>query len=199
MSGKDYYMLLGIPREESTRGIRKAFRDLARRHHPDRAGPSGTPMFRDVVEAYRVLSDPDRRRAYDAKLDRVVPIRTAGRSGAFARVDLFADAFTISPTPRAEHPGPLLCNVSLSALEARRGGVLPLRIPVQIVCPDCRGAGRVFGFACRQCDATGDARSDVTVPLSIPARIRSGSILELPLDRFGIRNLWLRVHVRVAA
>jgi DnaJ-class molecular chaperone len=227
MARKDYYLLLGISRGESPSGIRSAFRDLVRRHHPDRAGPSGTPMFRDVVEAYRVLSDPERRREYDAELGTPIRIRTSGiqtpgvakvRSARepvhFDDLDLFADAGRISPAseelfahilrnfvlpgrPKSERPEPLLCDVALSRGEARSGGVLPLRIPIRSVCPDCHGAGHVFGFACRRCDATGDAPSEVIVPLDVPRGVPSGTIVEVPLHRFGIRNLWLRARIHV--
>lgn len=65
---KDYYMILGISRAESGKGVRSAFRDLARRYHPDRAGPGGTRFFQDILEAYRVLSDAQRRASYDEGL-----------------------------------------------------------------------------------------------------------------------------------
>jgi DnaJ-class molecular chaperone len=224
MAPKDYYLLLGISRGESPSGIRKAFRDLARRHHPDHAGPTGTPMFRDVVEAYRVLSDPQRRREYDAELGTPIRIRTSGRGNVrrarepvyFDDLDLFADASRISPAsedlfahilrnfvspglPKSERRESLLCDIVLSPDEARRGGVLPLRIPTAAVCPDCHGAGHVFGFACWRCDATGDTRSETTIPIEVPPGARSGMILELPLVHWGIRNLWLRVRIHVRA
>lgn len=65
---RDYYVVLGIPRSESASGIRAAFRDLALRYHPDRAGSAGTPFFRQIIEAYKVLSDPASRASYDRGL-----------------------------------------------------------------------------------------------------------------------------------
>ena len=100
---KDHYFVLGISHEESPRGIRKAFRDLARRHHPDHAGPAGTPMFRDVLEAYRVLSDPQRRRQYDAEIGSRIPVRTSSRRSTrwdrpvFDSRALFAEPASIRP------------------------------------------------------------------------------------------------------
>jgi len=210
MPRKDYYLLLGIPRGESPNGIRKAFRDLVRRHHPDHAGPSGTPIFRDIVEAYRVLSDPERRRNYDAELDRRIPVRAAPSDSSV----LFADLTSIRPASedlfhhnlrnflrpgilKSERPEPLFCDIALSPEEARRGGVLPLRVPIREPCPDCHGAGHVFGVGCRRCDATGDARSEITIPLEVPPRVQSGVIVELPLDDWGIRNLCLRARIHV--
>jgi DnaJ-class molecular chaperone len=68
MPKRDYYVVLGVSRRESAGGIRAAFRDLVRRYHPDRAGTSATRFYRDVVEAYDVLSDAERRAAYDRGL-----------------------------------------------------------------------------------------------------------------------------------
>ena len=84
---KDTLEALGVPHTESDRGIRKAFRDLAKTHHPDRVGPGGTRRFQDIMEAYTVLSDPERRREYNDSLRpaeknirvRVSPERTQER------------------------------------------------------------------------------------------------------------------------
>jgi DnaJ-class molecular chaperone len=62
MDGRTYYMILGVPRTESPGGIRSAYRDLARKLHPDVAGEQATRAFQEVTEAYDVLSDPRRRR-----------------------------------------------------------------------------------------------------------------------------------------
>ena len=58
METRDYYVLLGVDPATTARGIRDAYRHLALRYHPDRAGPQSTRFFQDVVDAYRVLSDP---------------------------------------------------------------------------------------------------------------------------------------------
>ena len=68
-SRRTFYTILGISRRESPAGVRSAFRDLARRYHPDRAGARGTPYFQEIVEAYQTLSDPARRADYDRGLD----------------------------------------------------------------------------------------------------------------------------------
>jgi molecular chaperone DnaJ len=68
MATKNYYTILGVLPTESARGIREAFRELAKRYHPDRVGPQGTRLFQDIVEAYQVLSDPERRQYYTQSL-----------------------------------------------------------------------------------------------------------------------------------
>lgn len=69
MSHRNYYVVLGIPRDESPRGIRAAYLDLARQHHPDRAGQGATKTLQEINEAYETLSDPHRRREYNHQLD----------------------------------------------------------------------------------------------------------------------------------
>lgn len=65
MERKTYYMILGVSSTESDRGIRSAYRDLAKRLHPDVAGEQATRSFQEISEAYSVLSDPQRRREYN--------------------------------------------------------------------------------------------------------------------------------------
>jgi curved DNA-binding protein CbpA len=69
----DYYRVLGVPREASTLEIRRAYRRLARQHHPDRnPGPDGPARFRTLAEAYAVLNHPARRARYDQTTQPVV-------------------------------------------------------------------------------------------------------------------------------
>jgi len=64
---RDYYQVLGVPRDADARALKKAFRQLARRYHPDTSTePDAEQRFREITEAYGVLSDPDRRASYDA-------------------------------------------------------------------------------------------------------------------------------------
>ena len=62
---QDYYLILGVAQTASTAEVRRAFRVLALRHHPDRAGESSTAVFQRIAEAYAVLSDVNSRAAYD--------------------------------------------------------------------------------------------------------------------------------------
>ena len=70
MAKKDYYVILGVPRSESSLGIREAFRKLAKKYHPDLSGPETAERFREIAHAYEVLSDPEQRRTYDQTLRR---------------------------------------------------------------------------------------------------------------------------------
>jgi hypothetical protein len=70
MDVKDHYAALAVDRAETLQGIHAAYRRLAKQCHPDHAGKQGTEQFQAIQEAYEVLSDPVKRRAYDAQLDR---------------------------------------------------------------------------------------------------------------------------------
>jgi curved DNA-binding protein CbpA len=87
MARKDYYLILGVSRRESPRDIQDAFRELAKRYHPDLAGPAGAPRFQDVREAYEVLSDPEKEN-YIATSSTA---RTSASSRARSRFLLGAD------------------------------------------------------------------------------------------------------------
>ena len=70
VSAKDYYAVLGVTSRESPLDIKNAYRHLAKQCHPDRAGMEGQEQFQQIQEAYEVLSDPGKRKKYDASLDR---------------------------------------------------------------------------------------------------------------------------------
>jgi curved DNA-binding protein CbpA len=78
MSAKDYYAALGIDHGESFPGIHRAYRQLAKECHPDRIGRQGTQRFQEVQEAYEVLSNPGKRKTYDASIDRQGRMSTVG-------------------------------------------------------------------------------------------------------------------------
>jgi curved DNA-binding protein CbpA len=82
MELKNYYFILGVPRTATARDILRAYRDLAKLYHPDRVGPQGTATFQDIVEAYAVLSDPERRRHYNQSLAEFVDVRPAPLGGS---------------------------------------------------------------------------------------------------------------------
>lgn len=220
MAQKDYYVILGIPRNESAGGIRAAYRDLVKRHHPDVAGPSGTGRFRDIVEAYEVLSDPARRRDHNDELARwergpsglvVGPVAEAVGCAPGSIFDRAANVqpslgelfecyirnFTGSSSPKADQEEGLNIEVVLTAEEAVRGGVLPITVPVYEPCPSCQGTGVDWPFRCLTCGGTGLVEERETVRVRIPPRSRPGTVIELPLRGLGIHNLYLRIHLLV--
>jgi hypothetical protein len=78
MAQKDYYIMLGVSPTATTRSIQRAFRTLAKQYHPGRVGSQGTSAFQDIVEAYEVLSNPERRAIYDRHLRPAAPAERYG-------------------------------------------------------------------------------------------------------------------------
>jgi DnaJ-class molecular chaperone len=217
---KDYYVILGIPRGESAAGIHSAYRDLAKRHHTDVAGPSGTGRFREIAEAHKVLSDPAQRRQYDADLTESETAPSTGilrwpvESSAPQPLSFFDLAGSIRPSfdelferyfrnftgygvPKAEREEGLNIEVLLTPEEASRGGVLPVTVPVFHDCPACRGTGEDWFFPCLECHAQGLIEQRETIRINIPPGIRPPAVFELPLRGLGIHNFYLRVHVMI--
>lgn len=225
-TNKDYYVILGISRTESESGIRAAFRELAKRYHPDRVGPQGTPLFQDIVEAYQVLSDPVRRKHYNQGLRQAEgqpepptePI-TTGRSPqaeplvpepwsllrGVLRMQPSCEAlqerlrrhFTGRRVPPGEREARLNLEVILSPDEALRGGMVPIGVPVFYPCPACGGSGRDWRFPCSLCRAHGLIEEEKVVRVPLPPLVRDGTIVEVPVRRVGMQNFSLRLHIRI--
>jgi curved DNA-binding protein CbpA len=119
-SSKDYYAILGIEPDASPAAIRAAYREAVLRTHPDHAGPDAAADFQEVVEAYAVLSNPDRRREYDSTLE---------PKGPPLRVDPNARA-THPPRRPTRQPG-LSIEVLLTPEEAFRGGKVRVDVPLR--------------------------------------------------------------------
>jgi molecular chaperone DnaJ len=226
MPQKNYYLILGIPRTETAHGIQKAFRKLAKQHHPDRMGPHGTAAFQEIVEAYETLSDPGRRREYDDQLldaetltqsppEPIIPQAwprpeplipeplSVGHDFATLRPSLGAlrarllRNFTGRGIPKGERLEGLNVEVQLSPEEAIRGGVIRIGVPVFTPCTLCLGAGRNWGFLCPACMGQGIVEDEGVVAVRIPPRVPQGTILEVPLRGLGLRNFYLRLHIHV--
>jgi DnaJ-class molecular chaperone len=222
MFRKDYYIILGIPRDESAAGIHSAYRDLAKRHHPGVAGPSGAWRFREITEAYKVLSDAAQRRRYDADLAELErapstdilrwptePIAAqppsffdppASIRPSFDELfERYVGNFTGIGVPKAERAEGLNLEVVLTPEEASRGGVLPVTVPIFRECPVCRGSGEDWLFPCLECHAQGLIERRETIRIKIPAGIRPSTAFEFPLRGLGIHDFYLRVHVLIGS
>ena len=220
MEGKTYYMILGVSRTESAKGIRAAYRDLAKRLHPDVAGEQATRAFQEVTEAYEVLSDPQQRREYNNKLrpdgESVRVSRSAAepilrepvsilgqpesiRPSFGAMYDRFLRNFTGTGVPKSERLEGLNFEVLLTAEEAFHGCVVPVGVPVFVRCPQCGGSGRDWVVPCAYCQQQGMLETEELVRVGIPPMAPSRSVYEIPLQGLGIHNFYLRLWVLVEA
>lgn len=162
---RDYYQVLGVPRDADDRAIKDAFRRLARRYHPDTStAPDAEDRFKEIAEAYGVLSDPARRRDYDAS-------GFAGRAGAspedlWGGID-FADVFGAAASgfgdlfgrlfghagagpPRG---GDIQVKAAVPLRQVLKGGKRAVTIPRRGPCRPCSGSGARPGTAARPCPA----------------------------------------------
>src|SRR5580704_15451514 len=154
----DLYVILGVEREATLADVKRAYKRLARRYHPD-INPGdrmAAAHFRQIAEAYETLSDPDRRRRYDATGTAIeidggsaygfegfdFTVSVAG-SDASTFGDLFADVFQRDPagdTGAAERGVDLHQEMTLDFDEAMRGGRRSLNVPRHGPPVDCRNA-----------------------------------------------------------
>lgn len=186
---KDYYRILGVSRDATEAAIKKAFRRLAKKYHPDLRPESSAEDFHELQAAYETLADTERRRRYDASL----------REGERPRYDPAAWSFLRSPLGaelrRPVNPGSLSGEILLSPQEASSGGVLPLDVPLYRLCPHCEGTGG-FVFDCMSCDGEGRIERRLPVPLRIPAGVRDGAVFQVSVENPAVLSILLTVHVR---
>ncbi|WP_005037832.1 molecular chaperone DnaJ [Holophaga foetida] len=152
MSVPDYYKTLGLPRNASDEDIKKAYRKLARKYHPDLnpGNKEAEGRFKEVSEANDVLSDPEKRQNYDQFGDPNGPTHQGGSGfggfggfGGGSFEDLF-QGFTGGGRPRRAGPKPgedLQHTVRISFQDAFRGTKLPLNITRTETCRGCQGSG----------------------------------------------------------
>ena len=161
---RDYYEVLGLNKDASEEEIKKAYRKLAMKHHPDRNPDSkdGEEKFKEAKEAYEVLTEPEKRRAYDAYGHAGVnPQMGAGPGqegfGGFAEAfgDIFSDIFGGGQgRGRASvfRGADLRFNLEISLEQAARGTETKIRIPTMETCETCKGSGAKPGTHPKTCD-----------------------------------------------
>jgi len=171
MSKRDYYEVLGVAKNASDEEIKKAYRKLAMKHHPDRNQDAGSEeKFKEAKLAYEVLSDSDKRAAYD-QFGHAGVDQQAGMGGGFggggfsdAFSDIFGDIFGGGGGNRRDRVyrgADLRYNLEIGLEEAARGTETKIRIPSLEECGTCHGSGAKPGTTpttCTTCGGHGQVR-----------------------------------------
>lgn len=173
MSKRDYYEVLGVSRDASAEDIKKAYRKLARQYHPDvNKAADAEEKFKEVKEAYDVLSDEQKRAAYDRFGHAGVNQQSGMGSGGFDGADFggFGDIFDMffggggrRRNPNAPRRGAdLQYTLTIEFRDAVFGKQTEITIPKEEVCDTCNGSGAKPGTSpekCPLCGGTGEVES----------------------------------------
>jgi curved DNA-binding protein len=208
---QDYYQLLGVGRGATGEEIKKAYRQLALKWHPDRhagkAKAEAEQRFKQVSEAYEVLSDPEKRARYDQfganwrhgqeftppagtrTMSREEFERAFGGAGGFSDFfaqffgDQFRSQFRGGAGSRRSARRARGADVS-AELELGPSALVPgekhgFRVPTSQTCATCDGEGFLGGHVCPSCMGLGELRGERSVELKIPEDARDGMVLRL--------------------
>ncbi|MCX7871935.1 MAG: molecular chaperone DnaJ [Verrucomicrobiae bacterium] len=231
MSKRDYYEVLGVPRNASEEEIKKAYRKLALKYHPDKnpGDKTAEEKFKEIGEAYEVLSDPQKRAAYDqyghAAFDpRVRAEAAAGAGGGFGGFhdpfdvfrevfgnsglfgDLFGDEFESSSRPHRGND--LQYELTLDFMEAALGCEKEITLRKLDTCDECDGSGAEPGAqrkTCNLCRGRGMVVSDrgfIRVQQTCPRCGGVGTMLDRPCKACqgsGRREKTTKVKINIPA
>jgi molecular chaperone DnaJ len=185
---EDCYAVLGVQPTASVAEIRRAWRKLALRWHPDRAGTRATKFFQKLAAAYEVLSDPLARAAYDRRRGPPAP----ARAGAAAQPAPAAPVTRRRPAPpvmlsrlsgslntllacgAAQYADEDVIELLVNAQEASQGGMASISLWVPVRCPSC---ARGVAGSCARCGGTRMVDELFSAWLAVPPGVADGTLL----------------------
>lgn len=221
---KDYYKILEIEENFTEDALKKKYRELSKKYHPD-INPSGSETFKDISEAYDTLSDPNKRRQYDMQ-----------RQGGGGMDDFFASFFnqqnrrpkspdkiiSLKLTPTEIYKGlvkdivynrNIPCDVCKGSCGTKKtcdtcngGGFIINRFgsgffvqQVQTTCPTCAGTGQMIIDKCYKCNGIGVKSEMNQVTIEVPRTADNGQFLKMhklgDFDKYDFGDLVLRIEV----
>ena len=209
MANKDYYKILGVNRNASEKEVKRAYRQLARKYHPDinPGDKSAEAKFKEINEAYEILSDADKRKKYDqfgdnwqyaeqfAKAGQGTPWGST-RGGTYTTFDFggLGDLGSIfdnlyrgfgadsRTSQRPSKPKSPQHPIEVTLEESYHGAKRIFQVQVEETCRACGGSGRsgkIRGRACPDCGGTGRAARLKRIEVKIPAGVKDGSKIRL--------------------
>jgi molecular chaperone DnaJ len=206
---RNLYKVLGISQDANPAKIKKAYWKAAKRYHPD-VSPGTSKKFREVQEAYDILSDPQKRSVYDGEDLKRPPIRMSSVEPTLASrgpLDFFEHFFFDFPDRWAGHfseilgdrmkSGSLAAEIILTPEEAEQGGEITIPVSYEIPCERCQGSDRLVGFICNQCQGWGKFGKNEEVRFRIPPGVRNGLIERILLRSSGYQEISLTLTFRI--
>jgi DnaJ-class molecular chaperone len=195
---RDYYDVLGVSPDAGAAEIKRAYRQLARRYHPDISGDDRAGVFLEVSRAYEVLRDPERRRSYNARL------LSHGRTEWLAdevAID-FPSVSSVLDRMRDSFFGDcresfLSAEVVVSPQEAFWGVLVPLRVPLRTTCARCGGRGEVWAEWCVACCGAGEVPAAHEMRLRVPAGVREGATFRFSVAPRGAPQTFVEVRITI--
>jgi molecular chaperone DnaJ len=200
----DYYKTLGVEKKATAEEIKKAYRKLARKYHPDRNpdDKDAEARFKEISQAHDVLGDPDKRKQYDSGSG---PFAAGGGPGggfggfgnfdfdASSMGDILSDLFGRQAggrrgrgKARPERGADIEAQVSITFDQAISGAQIPLQVPMQTTCETCRGTGAKPGTTptvCPRCEGRGiETQGQGMFSISQPCSLcgGAGTVIEDP-------------------
>jgi len=198
MAKKDYYQILGIPKSAEERDIKKAYKKLAMKYHPDRnqGNKNAEAKFKEIKEAYEILINEEKRNAYDqyghAAFENGYNQNNAyssfSSSTDFGDIfgDVFGDIFGGNRSQKVKKGADLCYNMEISLEEAVKGVTKEIRIPTFQKCKNCYGTGTKNGtkaHECSTCHGKGQIhirKGFFTVQQSCPTCNGNGTVIKNP-------------------
>ncbi len=197
MSKRDYYEVLGVQKGASEQELKKSYRRVAMKFHPDRNpdDPEAEDKFKEASEAYEVLSDSEKRAAYDqyghAGVEGQAGMGGGAGFGNFSDIfgDVFGDIFSGGGGGRRGGPSrgaDLRYTLDLSLEDAVKGTTVKIKVPTLVSCKPCKGSGAKSGTSpksCSTCGGVGQVRMQqgfFSVQQTCPACRGKGTIISDP-------------------
>ena len=200
MSKRDYYEVLGIERSADAKEVKKAYRRLAMKFHPDRNpdDAQAEEKFKEATEAYEILSDEQKRAAYDQYGHAGVDPQAGGGgfSGGGNFSDIFGDVFGDifggggggGGRQRSARGADLRYTLDLDLEDAVKGTTVKIRVPTHVACKPCGGSGAAKGSkpeTCGTCNGVGQVRMQqgfFSVQQTCPNCRGQGTIIKDPCN-----------------
>ncbi|MBQ4248007.1 MAG: molecular chaperone DnaJ, partial [Ruminococcus sp.] len=211
---RDYYEVLGVSKSASEDEIKKAFRKMAKQYHPDLhpGDKEAEEKFKEVNEAYEILSNPDKKAKYDqfgfAGVDPNYGAGAAGAGGFSGFGDMgdifdtifggfgFGGGSRASANPNAPQRGSdIRVNANIDFMEACKGKTVKIKVNKTVICPDCHGSGAAAGSSQKTCPDCNGKGQRVVAQQSLFGSVRQvvtcercrgkGKIVDTPCKKCG--------------